>query len=108
VPGWPMDPRHAGSNSLIRDGAILVRDANDIISVFGMPQFVPQAVEKATKKKDDTETAKVLEGLGSVPTAVDELVRRCQVSAATVAEVLLVLELEGRLERHRGNRVSLM
>jgi DNA processing protein len=30
------------------------------------------------------------------------------VSAATVAEVLLALELEGRLERHRGNRVSLM
>ena len=27
---------------------------------------------------------------------------------AAVAEVLLALELEGRLERHRGNRVSLM
>ncbi len=50
----------------------------------------------------------MLEALGSVPTAVDELVRRCQVSAASVAEVLLALELEGRLERHRGNRVSLM
>ena len=28
------------------------------------------------------------EALGAVPTAVDELVRRCQVSAASVAEVL--------------------
>jgi len=108
VPGSPMDPRHAGSNSLIRDGAILVRDANDIISVFGLPQSPPQAVEKPTQKSDDTPTAKVVRSLGSVPTAVDELVRRCQVSAATVAEVLLALELEGRLERHRGNRVSLM
>ena len=108
VPGSPMDPRHAGSNGLIRDGAILVRDANDIISVFGLPQSVPQAVEKPAEKKDDTGTAKVLRWLGAVPTAVDELVRRCQVSAATVAEVLLALELEGRLERHRGNRVSLM
>jgi DNA processing protein len=54
------------------------------------------------------EAAKVLSALGSIPTAVDELVRRCQVSAAAVAEVLLALELEGRLERHRGNRVSLM
>jgi len=108
VPGSPMDPRHAGSNGLIRDGAILVRDANDIISVFGLPQSVPQAIEKPAEKKDDTGTAKVLRWLGAVPTAVDELVRRCQVSAATVAEVLLALELEGRLERHRGNRVSLM
>ena len=108
VPGSPMDPRHAGSNSLIRDGAILVRDANDIISVFGLPQSSPQAVEKPAQKSGDTPTAKVLHALGAEPTAVDELVRRCQVSAATVAEVLLALELEGRLERHRGNRVSLM
>ena len=50
----------------------------------------------------------VVRALGPVPTPVDELVRRCQVSAAAVAEVLLALELEGRLERHRGNRVSLM
>src|SRR5882672_6146069 len=108
VPGSPMDPRHAGSNSLIRDGAILVRDANDIISVFGLPHSPPQAVEKPPQNSNDTPTAKVVLALGSVPTPVDELVRRCQVSAATVAEVLLALELEGRLERHRGNRVSLM
>ena len=40
-PGSPMDPRYAGSNTLIRDGAILARDANDIISVFGKPQSAP-------------------------------------------------------------------
>lgn len=108
VPGSPMDPRYAGSNSLIRDGAILVRDANDIISVVGKPQPTPQPVEKPAQIPHDIETADVLRALGSVPTAVDELVRRCQVSAATVAEVLLALELDGRLERHRGNRVSLI
>lgn len=108
VPGSPMDPRHAGSNSLIRDGAILVRDANDILSVLGLPQSAPQALEKPRQKSGDSSTAIVLEALGPTPTAVDELVRRCQVSAASMAEVLLALELEGRLERHRGNRVSLI
>ena len=108
VPGSPMDPRYGGSNALIRDGAILVRDANDIMSALGKPQSRPQAVEKTVQIPHDTETATVLQALGAVPTAVDELVRRCQVSAATVAEVLLALELEGRLERHRGNRVSLI
>lgn len=108
VPGSPMDARYAGSNALIRDGAILVRDANDIIGVFGKPQCRPQAVEKPAQMPRDTKAATVLRALGAVPTAVDELVRRCQVSAATVAEVLLALELEGRLERHRGNRVSLI
>ena len=108
VPGSPMDPRYAGSNSLIKDGAILVRGANDILSVMGLPQSPHQVLEKPRPKSHDIGCAKVLEALGATPTAVDELVRRCQVSAATVAEVLLALELEGRLERHRGNRVSLM
>jgi DNA processing protein len=108
VPGSPMDPRYAGSNSLIRDGAILVRDVNDIISVLGQPPVPTQPLGKAREKTPGGDTGKVLEAMGAVPTAVDELVRRCQVSAAAVAEVLLALELEGRLERHRGNRVSLI
>jgi DNA processing protein len=108
MPGSPMDPRHAGSNSLIRDGAILVRDANDILDALGRPSAATQLLERKGQNRPDGEAAKVVEALGAVPTAVDELVRRCQVSAAAVAEVLLALELEGRLERHRGNRVSLM
>ncbi|MBS0518046.1 MAG: DNA-protecting protein DprA [Proteobacteria bacterium] len=108
VPGSPIDPRYEGSNNLIRDGAILVRDVNDIISVFGKPRLPPQPSEKPSQMPCDRDAAGVVAALGPTPTAVDELVRRCQVSAATVAEVLLALELEGRLERHRGNRVSLI
>lgn len=108
IPGSPADPRYAGSNGLIRDGAILTRDANDILSVLGAPRSDLQVPVKPREKPAHPEASKVLSALGSVPTLVDELVRRCQVSAATVAEVLLALELEGRLERHRGNRVSLI
>lgn len=108
VPGSPMDPRYGGSNDLIRDGAILTRDANDILAVLGRPARSPQPIEKSAQTSTCTTTARVLEALGSVPTAVDELVRRCQVSAASMAEVLLALELEGRLERHRGNCVTLI
>jgi DNA processing protein len=86
----------------------LTRDANDILSVLNQPRSDYQPLGKPRQNQAGPEAAKVLSALGSVPTAVDELVRRCQVSAAAVAEVLLALELEGRLERHRGNRVSLM
>jgi hypothetical protein len=34
-------------------------------------------------------------------------VRRCAIPASEVAEILLDLELSGRLERHAGNAVSL-
>ena len=108
VPGSPMDPRYAGSNSLIQDGAVLAGHVNDILGVLGRPRPTLQVLDKPRQKSADPGTNRVLSALGSVPTAVDELVRRCQVSAAAMAEVLLALELEGRLERHRGNRVSLM
>ena len=108
VPGSPLDPRYEGSNTLLRDGAILVRQANDILSVLGRPRQSGQVPEKPRQKPPSRAPSPVLAALGPVPTAVDELVRRCQVSAATMAEILLALELEGRLERHRGNRVSLI
>ena len=34
VPGHPMDARAAGCNALIRDGAILVRDASDVLAAL--------------------------------------------------------------------------
>ena len=46
--------------------------------------------------------------LGHEPLAVDELVRQCAPGLlAEVQDALLDLELEGRLERHPGNRVAL-
>lgn len=108
VPGSPIDPRYGGSNNLIRDGAILARNVNDIISVFGVHHIAPQAVEKSSKKEIEGTPSEVLRALGPTPTPVDEVVRRCQVSAAAMAEILLALELDGRLERHRGNLISLI
>ncbi|HYC64770.1 MAG TPA: DNA-processing protein DprA, partial [Reyranellaceae bacterium] len=95
VPGSPLDPRYGGSNNLIRDGAILARNANDIISVFGAHHIAAQAIEKTPQKPIATAPAEVLQALGPTPTPVDEVVRRCQMSAASVAEILLALELDG-------------
>jgi DNA processing protein len=50
---------------------------------------------------------RVCERLGPEPLLVDELIRQCQASTAEVQRALLELELDGRLERHPGNRVSL-
>jgi DNA processing protein len=53
-------------------------------------------------------TRKLAELLGSAPVSVDELVRRCQMSPPVVRAALLDFELAGRLERHPGDRVSLL
>ena len=50
----------------------------------------------------------LLELLSPSPTSVDVLLRRCQLSAATVMSALLDLELAGRVEALPGNRVALL
>lgn len=118
VPGFPLDPRSAGPNGLIRDGAGLVTCADDVLAALAQetvappsrpPSFEPPLPDEIRQGNQlDDARAQVLDGLGAEPTAVDELVRRCQLSAPAVQAVLLELELGGRLQRHPGNQVSLV
>ncbi len=50
---------------------------------------------------------RVCERLGTEPLLVDELIRQCHANSAEMQYALIELELEGRIERHPGNRVSL-
>jgi DNA processing protein len=119
VPGSPLDPRARGCNNLIRQGAVLVESAADVLDVLegalrppmeepesadflGSAAIPPDAAEIAEAR------ARIEESLGPVPVAVDEVIRECHVSPAIVHMALLELELAGRLERHPGNRVALI
>jgi DNA processing protein len=72
-----------------------------------MPSWAPAPSANGGESRDSAH-AQIVERLGPTPVAVDELVRQCHVSPATVVTILLELELAGRLERHPGNQVSLV
>ncbi len=114
VPGSPLDPRAQGCNGLIRDGAILVQSAADILEtvrpIDARMVRAPGGRFEAAPPEDasDAERRAVADLLGPVPVAVDEVVRQSALSPAAVQTVLLELELAGRLERHAGGRVSLV
>lgn len=119
VPGSPLDPRSHGPNRLIRDGAALVESAADVLEVVAgvlhQPLAEPSrdgfgAAPPPTGGAAELAEARRLIGtaLGSAPVVVDEIVRQCQLSPSVVAMVLLELDLAGRLERHPGNKVSLL
>jgi DNA processing protein len=125
VPGSPLDPRSRGCNDLLRNGAALTETAADILTQLGpllhghppVPLLVPRQPRlplAATPTppahagiSEDAALDLLVEKLSPTPVAVDELVRQCQMSAASVATLLLELELAGRIERHPGNLVSL-
>ncbi len=116
VPGSPLDPRAQGPNGLIREGATLIQGAADVLAslpsltrdFLKSPPQTAQAVEIPKPISGSAVRRAVEAALSSTPAPVDELVRQCQVSPAVLAEVLLELELAGRLERLPGNRVALL
>lgn len=126
VPGHPLDPRAAGTNSLIRDGAILVREAQDVLSDLGrfaanglcdvdaypyspdddlFDEAAPEEIEQNLVEFSGDLSAAILDHLSATPVSVDELIRACGGYTAAVSGNLLMLELAGEVQRLPGNRI---
>lgn len=118
VPGSPLDPRSAGSNKLIKDGAPLVENAQDVLNVLATPGQRRFMASESTpfnwqedgfaEEPDDTSRRIVLNALSPTPTPRDEIVRQTGLSPASVQVILLELDLAGRLQRDTGDRISLL
>ncbi|MGY4394877.1 DNA processing protein [Sphingomonas sp. UYAg733] len=113
VPGSPLDPRAQGCNALIRDGAILIQSAADVLETIrpidARMVRSPGAYFAGPPPEDASGADRhaLTSLLGPVPVAVDELIRQSGLAPAIVQTVLLELELAGRLDRHAAGRVSL-
>jgi DNA processing protein len=114
VPGSPLDPRSAGANDLIKQGATLCTSATDIISVVNpilrRPVETPleePGFEAFGEEPDAPERARIIALLGPTPVSIDDVIRMSGASAATVRVVLLELDLAGRLVRRGGGLVAL-
>jgi DNA processing protein len=113
VPGSPLDPRAAGTNDLIKQGATLITQASDVIQavepIMGRPIELREPDEDPLAPEPDaSDRARIVDLLGPTPVLLDDLIRMAEASPAIVRTVLLELELAGRLERHGGGLVSLM
>jgi DNA processing protein len=114
VPGSPMDPRCAGTNDLIKQGAILTTDAADIIDavrpIMGTSLTYrlsePDEPSSTEGEPEQQHRARIIALLGPTPINIDDIVRMAEVAPAIVRMVLLELEIAGRLER-RGGMVSM-
>ncbi|WP_353890438.1 DNA-processing protein DprA [uncultured Aliiroseovarius sp.] len=124
VPGHPFDARASGCNFLIRDGAALVRGAQDVIEAIGPAVSAPQktvpapAPDAKVSKPRDTRTlaetsklhSQILARLGPSPLAEDQLIRDLGdltgAGSGDILPELVNLELEGRIMRQPGGLLS--
>jgi DNA processing protein len=112
VPGSPLDPRAAGTNDLIKQGATLITGASDVIQalepIIDRPTEASEPDEDPLEQPDASDRTRVVGLLGPTPILLDDLIRLANASPAIVRTVLLELELAGRLDRHGGGLVSLV
>jgi DNA processing protein len=130
LPGSIHNPLARGCHRLIREGARLVENAAEIIETLApaarmlgaelaarlLAETDKEAVEQSVEKPatngsgrpsrwlEDPEYRQLLVELGHEPATLDELVQRTGQSAAAVSSMLLMLELEARIESLPGNR----
>lgn len=120
VPGSPLDPRAHGGNRLIKDGAVLVETAADVLQALSASAarqirepdlfWTPTPALALAAADDEVARARaaLADLLGPTPMPVDDLVRAIGVGPGAVLTVLLELELAGQVERQPGNRVALI
>jgi DNA processing protein len=113
IPGSIHSPLSKGCHQLIKQGAKLVESADDIaseiISLTGA--LNPPAANVAAHTNETTEInadhAELLTCMGFDPVSVDRLAERTGLTAEELSSMLLILELEGRVDSLPGGYFQL-
>jgi len=113
VPGHPLDSRASGGNILLRDGATLIRSAEDVIEALGAPAQetrVAKPAKPAPKQPEPAQSggaeAQILSLLTETPIPEDHLIRDTGRSPRDIGQALAILELSGRVKRSPGALVQ--
>jgi len=108
VPGRADSALSKGSNKLIKDGAKLTEDAEDILSEFEYllpnPKKKPAAAKPGAALELNEHETRVLAAIGEDELVADEIIQRSGLTSACVSTTLLALEMK-RVVRQLPGRI---
>jgi DNA processing protein len=108
VPGNVLSGRNRGGHALLRDGAKIVEDADDIFEELQLAVVAdgrPPSPENPHAETTRAGSHPVLESLAAGDACnLDEMVARSGLSAAQLLRQLMELELQGSIRRLVGGR----
>jgi DNA processing protein len=108
IPGSIHSPLSRGCHQLIKSGAKLVEEAADVLSELQFPVGKERVTEREAASRQppelDKEYEMLLDALDFEPATIDVLVARTHLPGESVASMLLILELEGRVAALPGGR----
>ena len=111
VPGLITSPNSRGCHRLIRDGAILVQDPEDVIEalgplVEGVEVAPEQTIRNAAELQLNDQERSVLQAIGVEPTDINHVVNESGLPVPRVLSTLSVLEMRRLVRRISGQVVQ--
>lgn len=113
VPGFSLDPRAYGGNELLKEGAQMITQLEDIWSMLPQRDAEPMTDTRASlspkipQGADEEDVQKVLDALSAMPLSIDILIQSMPLDANRVNEILSELEIKDKIMRISGNKVAL-
>jgi DNA processing protein len=101
VPGNVLSPASRGTNRLIKEGAKLVSDVQDILEELNLT-MIPQQLEMRDVVPENETESVILKHLSFEPTHIDAVCRTSCLPIATVSSTLAMMELKGLVRQMGG------
>jgi DNA processing protein len=101
VPGNVLSPASRGTNRLIKEGAKLVSDVQDILEELNLT-MIPQQLEMRDVVPENETESVILKHLSFEPTHIDTVCRTSCLPIATVSSTLAMMELKGLVRQMGG------
>lgn len=125
VPGAPYDSRSAGCNKLLKEGAILVETARDVLDNFNFTQVkfewhkdketetadlfeysLDNRQNNSDISKQNNEYAELLSLISVNGEDVNDIIRNSSLMPEKILTMLAELELDGKIVRLPGNKIA--
>ncbi|MDX2496084.1 MAG: DNA-processing protein DprA [Desulfuromusa sp.] len=105
IPGALQNPNSKGTNRLLKEGAQLVTEAEDVLQILWPNQPSEQKQIQYNNFTDqlDEPALSVFQMLGHEPRHSDEIARECGLTPMELSAILLDLELRGGIQTLPGN-----
>ncbi len=101
LPGPVYSPNSRGTHKLIKEGAMLIENAEDILKEINIPR---STLPSKHPRGGDREESLILESLKEGPLYVDDIIRKTKLATSRVASLLSVLEIRNKI-RNLGENV---